>query len=52
MNRYVTYRGQLGEIRHRFFTDIVPSGELIEVWRYGPLDHYVGFVCSSRVSPA
>lgn len=40
--------GEVGQVRHRFKTDIVPSGELIEVWRIGPLSHYLGFMCASN----
>lgn len=45
----VLYKGQPAQTRHSFCTDICPSGVLVEVWRHGPLDHYVGFVCSSRL---
>lgn len=50
-NTHVTYRGLVALTRHSFRTDICPSGVLVEVYRHGPLNHYIGFICSSQVKP-
>lgn len=41
---------QPGQVRHSFRTNICPSGILVEVYRLGPLNHYLGFVCSSTLT--
>lgn len=46
---YAFYKGQPCLTRHAFQSKAAPAQTLIEIYRHGPLGHYIGFVDSSKV---